>query len=602
MGAVTNVWKGGKQFLEVLIKRGIPTRAGSKAKGIGERPSLELARAKSGPRFLQKSLFSPYLQQSSESFVANISREAGKKLWTRYMSNSGRLRRLAMYGFVGVSLANSPDTSINPIPICKHLADMFSPLDEPELESVKPVIGNKVADYEFGRLIAKGCDAAVYEVRPVQEPTPQSTASIPQASASINVPSNVPLQRSNSVESVESLSEFDSISSDVEMIEFEEVSSEPSDGPASLNQPESLPSESMCMKVMFNYGISSKSASIERAMRRELVPGLEEQTDNRDSFLRGAYVKKKRKRLLPQHPNIIPLSGWFVDRTPLLENALSMYPIALPLRLCEDGCGRNSTLFILMKRYESTLAEHLDACGTPETREGVLLLLQLLHAIQHMQNHGIAHRDLKSDNLLLEWSEGQPQLVVSDFGHCLTGPLYMPYPNDNMDKGGNGKLMAPEIATAEPGPGSYLDFRSSDTWAVGTIAYEIFGGANPFYTSAFDGRYYDEDELPRLPPSVPHCVKNVLKGMLRRNPQERMPSSLASTVLSLYLWAPEEWRDEAPSHLDMLRWLVHLSAVTLLHVPEHQQMALFLGQLQWRTLCQAVELMVEKTEEGESEV
>lgn len=273
-----------------------------------------------------------------------------------------------------------------------------------------------------------------------------------------------------------------------------------------------------------------------------------------------------------------------------------MYPIALPYRLCEDGCGRNSTLFIVMKQFESTLSEHLEACGPPETRDGVLLLLQLLNGIQHLQQHNIAHRDLKSDNLLVEWSEGRPRLVLSDFGHCLTGPLLMPYPNDCMDKGGNGRLMAPEIATAKPGPGSYLDFRSSDSWAAGTIAYEIFGGANPFYTSAFDSRDYSEDDLPALPPSVPACVKKVVIGLLRRDHNERMPSNVAACILSLWLWAPEEWRDETPSPLDVLRWLVQLSAAALLGVPERQQMALFLSHLEWHTLWQAVELMSEAEE------
>ena len=77
-----------------------------------------------------------------------------------------------------------------------------------------------------------------------------------------------------------------------------------------------------------------------------------------------------------------------------------------------------------------------------------------------------------------------------------------------------------QIATAKPGPGSYLDFRTSDSWAAGTIAYEIFGGANPFYTSAFDGRFYKEDELPALPPSVPACVQRVVRGLLTRDPNK----------------------------------------------------------------------------------
>lgn len=171
-----------------------------------------------------------------------------------------------------------------------------------------------------------------------------------------------------------------------------------------------------------------------------------------------------------------------------------------------------------------------------------------------------------------------------------------------MDKGGNGRLMAPEISTAQPGPGSYLDFRSSDSWAVGTIAYEIFGGANPFYSTAFDARFYLEEDLPALPPRVPNCVRSVIKGLLKRDPRERLLSGVASNVLSLWLWAPAEWQKQTPCQVDVIRWLIHLSALTLLHVREHQQMAHFLSQLEWPTLWQAVELLVKDGEKGETEV
>lgn len=585
--AVTKVYQNGKQLLETLIERGVPIRAGPKVRGFGgERTHFEVVKARKDPvlPWTQKqSLFGSYLRQSyAQSFVAKVGREAGKRMWTRTINTGGpgRVRylsqRLAMFGFVGVSMLNNPDKELDPLPICKHLAEMFSMEEDPEF---KPV-GQKVDDYSFGRLIATGCDAAVYEVNEVRK------TSVP-----VQIP---PMVRSASVESLdeeyelvheESFELVDLMESPVES----DVEEMPCDG--EMEQPVSLPTESVCIKVMFNYGISSNSSSIVRAMRRELVPALT--ADDVDDPLCGAHVKKKNKRL-PPHPNIIPIYGWFVDETPLLANALDMYPIALPLRLCEDGCGRNSTLFIVMKRYESTLAEHLHACGTPDVRDGVLLLLQLLHGIQHLQHNNVAHRDLKSDNLLLEWTEGRPRLVLSDFGHCLTGQLVMPYPNDCMDKGGNGKLMAPEIALAEPGPGSYLDFRSSDLWAAGTIAYEIFSGVNPFYSSAFDGRFYQEEDLPPMPTTVPVCVERVVKGLLRRDQMQRLPSEIASNILSLWLWAPAEWRTSKPSALSVVRWLVQLSAAVVLGVPERQQMALFLGRLQWRTLWQALELMADE--------
>ena len=63
-----------------------------------------------------------------------------------------------------------------------------------------------------------------------------------------------------------------------------------------------------------------------------------------------AHVKKKH---LPPHPNLARMYGYFVDRVPLLDAAHCMYPMALPPRLNAGGFGRNSTLFIVMKKCVS---------------------------------------------------------------------------------------------------------------------------------------------------------------------------------------------------------------------------------------------------------
>lgn len=88
----------------------------------------------------------------------------------------------------------------------------------------------------------------------------------------------------------------------------------------------------------------------------------------------------------------------------------------------------------------------------PDIRDGVLLLTQLLEAVTHMNRCEIAHRDLKSDNILLDTSEGEdncPTLVVTDFGCCLSDRYYglkMPYRTPDTDRGGNAALMAPEVS------------------------------------------------------------------------------------------------------------------------------------------------------------
>ena len=83
-------------------------------------------------------------------------------------------------------------------------------------------------------------------------------------------------------------------------------------------------------------------------------------------------------------------------------------------------------------------------------RVSSLLLTQLLEGIVHCTSHGVAHRDLKTDNLLLDEScHGHcPRLLIIDFGSCLADSrwgLKLPFITVETDRGGNVRLMAPEV-------------------------------------------------------------------------------------------------------------------------------------------------------------
>ena len=80
--AVTKVYHNGKQFLETLLERGVPIRAGPKVRGFGgERPHVEVRTGKPQTWTANKSLFSSFQQTYSQSRVASIGREAAKKMW-----------------------------------------------------------------------------------------------------------------------------------------------------------------------------------------------------------------------------------------------------------------------------------------------------------------------------------------------------------------------------------------------------------------------------------------------------------------------------------------------------------------------------------------
>lgn len=146
----------------------------------------------------------------------------------------------------------------------------------------------------------------------------------------------------------------------------------------------------------------------------------------------------------------------------------------------------------------------------------------------HLTAHNIAHRDLKTDNLLLDTSEPEaPILVVSDFGCCLadkTHGLMLPYTSYDVDKGGNAALMAPEIINQQPGTFSVLNYSKSDLWAAGAIGYEIFGCTNPFYGKSpvqkLRNDSYKDSELPDFPEEVPTVIRMLIQNCLKRNPNK----------------------------------------------------------------------------------
>jgi len=329
----------------------------------------------------------------------------------------------------------------------------------------------------------------------------------------------------------------------------------------------------MAVKMMFNYDTESNATSILRAMYRETVPAQCHFTNEELSCWEKSMAD--RKKALPPHPNIVKMYCVFADRVPMLPGSLSLYPDALPARINPAGYGRNMSLFLLMKRYDCSLKQYIQEKKLT-VRVATLLLAQLLEGIAHINMNGIAHRDLKCDNILLDLSEGDetcPLLAVTDFGCCLADRVHglsLPYHSPDTDKGGNTALMAPEVVCCEPGPFTSISYAKSDVWAVGAIAYELYGMENPFYSSGastLNNVSYSEDDLPPLPEGVPITIANLIHNLLLRNPSKRLSAEAAATVCQLLLWAPSAWlhHDEPhfPSSNEILQWLLCLTTKVL---------------------------------------
>ena len=72
-----------------------------------------------------------------------------------------------------------------------------------------------------------------------------------------------------------------------------------------------------------------------------------------------------------------------------------------------------------------------------------------------------------------------------------------------------------QISATTAGNGVYLDYSKSDLWALGTLAYEIFGSRNPFYTynandTPLRSRSYGDEQLPIMSGAFYIYIDNIL--------------------------------------------------------------------------------------------
>ena len=283
---------------------------------------------------------------------------------------------------------------------------------------------------------------------------------------------------------------------------------------AKLRTDQNVTNESLAVKMLFNFEAESNATDVWKTLNKECVPFSGDFAPEGRPF--------KRQKLDP-HPNIVDILGVFVDQTPQLEGAHQLYPDALPIRL--GGFGRNMTLFIVEKRYDLTLKQYLSD-NKMTTNTSTALLTQLLEAISFLVKRNISHRDLKTDNILLTVSHNSdiPWLVVTDFGSCLTS-LWLSFSSEEVCRGGNRALMAPEVICAQSGPFVTLNYSRSDLWAVGAIAYELFNGLNPFYAypqrpNCLQNSSYEESELPEPPQTMPPLIQRLVFSLLKRDPKE----------------------------------------------------------------------------------
>ncbi|KAL0883070.1 hypothetical protein ABMA27_016540 [Loxostege sticticalis] len=154
-----------------------------------------------------------------------------------------------------------------------------------------------------------------------------------------------------------------------------------------------------------------------------------------------------------------------------------------------------------------------------------LFLRQLAEAMRAIHAKGIVHRDLKPQNILLTHNVAPPRtphpaeitLKIADFGFA----RFLEEGNMAVTLCGSPMYMAPEVIM------SLKYDAKADLWSLGTIVYQCLTGKAPFQaTTPHELKAFYENSVdlqPKMPAGTSGELCNLLIGLLRRSPRERMP-------------------------------------------------------------------------------
>jgi serine/threonine protein kinase len=191
------------------------------------------------------------------------------------------------------------------------------------------------------------------------------------------------------------------------------------------------------------------------------------------------------------------------------------------------------------------LCTHGDLLGyieSPEVLPAVQILsyfAQILVAVDYLHSRGIAHLDIKPENILIA---GDKIVKLTDFGCSENGR------RENGPWGG-GTLMysAPELLR-----GYRADNRPADIWSLGILIFALFMKVLPFQAGADEDERISYDLL--IPPRTPGYVEAIVRDCCKMDPTERPTVHYLMTLPTLQAEV-RHWR--TPTAADSRDALAH---------------------------------------------
>ena len=178
--------------------------------------------------------------------------------------------------------------------------------------------------------------------------------------------------------------------------------------------------------------------------------------------------------------------------------------------------------FIVMELVEGRSLDSLLGDGMLDTGRAVRLFAQVADAIDHAHQHGVIHRDLKPQNVVVTTRDGEEQVRVLDFGIArIRGATDdEPIPTG----AGTPAYISPERATGRESG------EASDIYGLGLLLYEMLSGKRPFASDTPTGfkeahAWEPPQPLANAAPHVTRALGSAVMRALKKNPQHRYQSA-----------------------------------------------------------------------------
>ncbi|KAH9560743.1 hypothetical protein CY35_06G123400 [Sphagnum magellanicum] len=265
-----------------------------------------------------------------------------------------------------------------------------------------------------------------------------------------------------------------------------------------------------------SFGEVQETKWLEDKYAKKVFPGADNKSFKQESEVLARLC----------HPNVVRVVGWSESRT---------------------GVNKSIVMELMQEDLFTFLENRLDNNefeGSADVPLSILaavdLMLQVARGLKYLHSRTVAHRDLKSMNVLvkrlsgapeLEYSEGYLNAKLADFGLSKTKNLSTRYSNQTRDVGTR-KWMAPEVfeitkdkidSDAVQLPEIAHPFKA-DVYSFALVCYEILTGEKPFETEKMCDLYKRvvlEHVRPKLPKTCPRRLVSLIRLCWDHDPLSR---------------------------------------------------------------------------------